>query len=265
VKESKMACSDPSLSYLNKLGYNVVRLPRKGIEPLDVLGRDESLEKIGTLADIVDSPAPLPGPLGPNQVADLKGQTTADLDVAIGLRMLANALSGMAAAVGLPTLKASFKSARSVQFAFTDVQAFTVNPTKIGEYLAAGRLRENPVLDRYFSTEDTDEYVIFEVLKADSLVVIPKSDTGVGLAVDIPVLQGVVGASIDVKAGTTSASAIVFKGPELITFGFKCFQLAHIDGRWRIAGTKASPGLAFIAAEAAADAVVIGLGRLDLR
>src|ERR1700722_5255378 len=31
---------DPSVTYLNKLGYNVVKLPRTGIEPMDVIGRD---------------------------------------------------------------------------------------------------------------------------------------------------------------------------------------------------------------------------------
>lgn len=260
-----MACSDPSLNYLNGFGYNVIRLPRKGIEPLDVLGRDQSLEKLGTLPDIVASPGAVPATQGPNQVADLNGKKTADLDIAIGLRMLANALSGMAAAVGLPSLKASFNTAKSVQFTFTNVQAFTVDPAKIGEYLAAGQLRENPVLDRYFSTDETDEYVLFEVLKADSLAVSPKNEKGVGVAVDVPALQGVVGGNVEVKSGTTSASEIVFKGKEPITFGFKCFKIAFVDGKWRITGAKPSSNLAFAVAETAADAVVIGRGQLHLR
>ena len=171
----------------------------------------------------------------------------------------------MAAAVGLPSLKASFKAARSVQFTFTNVQAFTVDPTRIGEYLAAAQLRENPVLDRYFSTDETDEYVLFEVLKADSLAVSPKNEKGTGISLDVPALQGVVGGNVEVTAGTTSSSEIVFKGKEAITFGFKCFKIAFVDGKWRITGAKASANLAFAVTETAAEAVVIGRGQLHLR
>ena len=31
---------DPSITFLNKFGYNVIKLPRTGIEPLDVIGRE---------------------------------------------------------------------------------------------------------------------------------------------------------------------------------------------------------------------------------
>lgn len=260
-----MGCKDPSLTFLNHQGYNVVKLPRKGIEPLDVLGRDESLEKIGTLAEVVSSTAPLPVASGPNQAADIDGKKTADLDVAIGLKLLANALSGMAAAVGLPSLKASYKSARSVQFRFTNVQAFTVNPVQIGEYLAPARLRENPVLERYFSDDETDEYVIFEVLKSDSVAVTARSDQGAGVTVDVPALQGVVGANVEVKSGTTSTSEVVFKGQQPITFGFKCFQLGFVDGRWRISGVKPAAELAFSTDAPDAEPVLIGRGRLSLK
>ena len=33
---------DPSVTFLNKFGYNVVKLPRVGIEPLDLIGMDET-------------------------------------------------------------------------------------------------------------------------------------------------------------------------------------------------------------------------------
>jgi len=43
-------CKDPLRTYLNNLGYSVILLPRTGIEPMDVLGRDAgSIERLGTL------------------------------------------------------------------------------------------------------------------------------------------------------------------------------------------------------------------------
>ena len=40
---------DPSVTYLNKLGYNVVKLPRTGIEPMDVIGRDQTVQWLGPI------------------------------------------------------------------------------------------------------------------------------------------------------------------------------------------------------------------------
>jgi hypothetical protein len=37
-------CKDPSLTFLNQFGYNVIKLPRTGIEPMHVVGRDETTQ-----------------------------------------------------------------------------------------------------------------------------------------------------------------------------------------------------------------------------
>ena len=53
-----MWCSDPFLSVLKQYGYNVVRLPRTGIKPLQILMRAGSdLDRLGDLTTIM-----LPGP-----------------------------------------------------------------------------------------------------------------------------------------------------------------------------------------------------------
>jgi hypothetical protein len=54
-------CKDPRLTYLNDEGYNVVRLPRKGITPLGIIGRDhKSKTWLGTLDQIWRSEVPVP-------------------------------------------------------------------------------------------------------------------------------------------------------------------------------------------------------------
>lgn len=46
-------CKDPRLTYLNDFGYNVVRLPRRGIVPLGVIGKDDGSQNwLGTLDQI---------------------------------------------------------------------------------------------------------------------------------------------------------------------------------------------------------------------
>ena len=55
-------CKDPVTQELNKRGYNLVKLPRVGIEPLDVLGRDgDSMEKLGSVAEVWTSSVPAAG------------------------------------------------------------------------------------------------------------------------------------------------------------------------------------------------------------
>jgi hypothetical protein len=38
---------DPSITFLNKFGYNVVKLPRAGIEPMDIIGKDDTIQWLG--------------------------------------------------------------------------------------------------------------------------------------------------------------------------------------------------------------------------
>ena len=142
------ACKDPRLTYLNDLGYNVVRLPRKGIVPLGVIGRDnKSKTWLGTLDQIWKTDLTVPVPGAPNEVGDLKGQKTSDLKLSLGLEILANALSGMFGSTA-PSLDTEYKNAKSLQFVFKDVQSVAIDPFEIGNFLAKGELNSNPVVKR---------------------------------------------------------------------------------------------------------------------
>src|SRR5688572_26878028 len=74
------ACKDPRLTYLNELGYNVVRLPSKLIAPLGIIGRDsKSRTWLGTLEKTWKTDAPVPAIGAPQEVGDIKGQKTSEL------------------------------------------------------------------------------------------------------------------------------------------------------------------------------------------
>lgn len=72
---------EPSITFLNKFGYNVIKLPRTGIEPLDVIGRDQGMQWLGPLNKVWTSTGlePLPGP--PHPAAAVNGQRTDALEV----------------------------------------------------------------------------------------------------------------------------------------------------------------------------------------
>ncbi len=237
-------CSDPALTYLNNLGYNVVRLPRTGIEPLDVLGRDgKSFERLGRLEQVWKSavPVPVPGPAG--NAAAIKGQRTDGLNLSVGLKILSSALGAMGAVV--PELGFAYNRARKIQFTFGDVEIIGVDPLAVGEYLAAGDLAgANPFVAHYFEDGDAEAYVITEVLRSGSVTVTATSESGQSVAIDVPAIAGAVGAKVSVGMTSSAGNELTFSGTPVV-FGFKTFGIAHVNGSWRVHGVKPGADFAF--------------------
>jgi len=70
-------CEDPALTYLNRLGYNVIRLPRTGLMPLEVLGSESGRapEPLGRLDSVWESKLPVPA-VTSGDVATVSGRST---------------------------------------------------------------------------------------------------------------------------------------------------------------------------------------------
>jgi hypothetical protein len=253
-----LRCHDPRLTYLNDLGYNVVRLPRRGINPLGILGRDgNSLNYLGTLNQIWESPNPTPVAGHPNPVSALNGAATGDIDLSIGLDILANALSGMFGSTA-PSINFAYKSAKSVQFKFTDVQASSIDPFLIDSFLAAGRLREGPFVLRFLRDPDTKAFVITETLQAKSLSAIAKAESSAEVSVCVPAIQEALGAKVAVSQNASHTAEVVYQGPDYLTFGFKVFGIKMDNQVWRIRGVAAGQSLAFDVSDAGERATNLG-------
>lgn len=239
-------CKDPRLTYLNESGYNVIRLPRTGLDPLGVIGREQDKKTwLGELPQIWHSDAPVPVPAAPSTVAALTGTRTSDIKLSLGLDILANALSGMFGATA-PGVDVAYRNARSVQFVFRDVRARRVDPFVIGNYLARGDLLPNPFVKRFFTGQKNIEaLVVSEVLEARSIGVAAKKDTTTEVAVDVPQLQALLGAKVSVSPSIGSTSEVTFEGPEYLVFGYKAFGIAMINGEWQIYSVGETGGLAF--------------------
>jgi hypothetical protein len=238
-------CKDPLRTYLNNLGYNVVLLPRTGIEPFDVLGKDgKQVERLGPLSQIWTSSVALP-PLNPPQTAvGINGQKTAALDLSVGLKFLSNVLAAMGASV--PQLSLAYKNAKKVQFSFTDVQVVGVDPFALGNHLGAGTLHsDNPFVTRYFTDDDTDAFIITEVLKSKTITAAAQASDSTGAEVDVPVIQSAVGAKVAIAQTGSETAELTYTGSQLLTFGHKIFRIEFINGRWAIKGQKPAGEVAF--------------------
>lgn len=244
-------CKDPVTKELNKRGYNLVKLPRVGIEPLDVLGRDgDSIEKLGSIAEVWTSAVTVPTPGAPAPAAGIEGSQSSDLDIGIGLKLLANALAGLGGGISLPSLNLAFKRARKVQFKFINVESSSVTPFALGKFLAQGTLDlSNPFASQYFGNDETQEYIIFDVLKSDAISVTAKSESGTEVAADVGALSGALSANVKAKVATTGSSEITFQGNVKVTFAFKVFEVIFADGKWTPHGVEADGGIDFAVAE----------------
>jgi hypothetical protein len=258
-------CQDPRLTYMNDLGYNVVRLPRTGIKPLGVLGRDnKTINYLGTLDQIWNTTATPPSPGAPNSVSALAGQATSDIKLSVGLDILANALSGMFGAAA-PSLKFAYNKAKSVQFKFGEVQTVGIDPFIVGNYLASGDLKDgNAFVARFFHAPETEAFVITEILQAKSISVTAKADSGGDVGVDVPAIQSTLGGKVNVTTSSSSNTDVTYTGNEYLTFGFKVFGIAIIDGTWQVHGVPPSGDVSFAPGTQIEPVLLSRSGRLDL-
>ena len=234
---------DPSVTYLNKLGYNVVKLPRTGIEPMDVIGRDRTMQWLGPIDSIWSSSLPKPQPKPPKPAAAVNGQKSDALDLSVGLSILGNTLAAFG--VSVPSLDVAYKSAHAVQFSYSNVTITDVAPFDAGSYLAKGELRsDNPAVKNYFLSGQATAYLITQVLKSNSLTVTATDSHGTAATVDLSAFQGL-DAKVGIKPSSSGNSTISFTGPDAITFGFAVQQIAREADEWTLHGVAPSGDIAF--------------------
>jgi hypothetical protein len=245
---------DPSITFLNKFGYNVIRLPRTGIEPMDVIGReDRSMQLLGPISTVWTSASAEPHPGPPHPAVAINGQRTDGLDLSFGLNLLASTLAMFGASA--PSLNLAFKNAHAVQFTYTNVTSTSVSPFVAGNYLASGTLRtDNPVVKNFFGGDKAKAYLILDVLKADSITVTATDSHGAEVGIDLPHIEGIADAKIGVKPSGSSNSTVTFSGPVAVTFGFSVQEIARQGDSWVLHGEAPSGDLAFGARFGAEDA-----------
>lgn len=230
-------CKDKYVTFLNGFGYNIVRLPRTGIGPLLMLGR-----QTGTTTLIGDIKLLLDGSKRPRPIveenldaAPVKGQQSSSLDLALGLNILGTFIGAFGGNLGV---KSAYKGARAITFQFDDVLLDRVLPGDIGEYLKEGDLNaENIVLQEYV-LGNGDLFVITEVLKSRSFSVTASKKDGGELALEVPEVQGAVGGNVKVSASSQSKSTLTYAGANYLTFGFQCYHVGVENGRLSLVAHK---------------------------
>jgi len=257
-------CTDPRLTYLNNIGYNVLKLPRERLPVLTIIGRDNGvMQELGLLSNIWKTEAKPPDQEQQEAGSEINGQKTNNLKLSIGLEILSGILKVMGAVT--PQVDFAYTHAKSVQFGFKNVRINRVQPFLVGEYLSNGDLNQKNPFASYFTDEDKEAFVITDVLLSNAINVIAKNENGQSVGVDVPAIGKAVSAKIKVELDQKEETAVTYEASTPLAFGFKVFGIQHSDGNWGIYGAKPSAEIAFDA-ETEPEAVLLSTsGRVYLR
>ena len=217
-------CSDDATTYLNRLGYNVVRHPQGAIKPLHLIGRQGGTTNyLGSIEQILVKPAAQLPPIEPDiDATDINGQNTSSLKLGVGANILGSVVGAMGGNLGVNT---SYTNAKTVQFQFTGVKKDRTAPLSVSDYLRNAEIDAASPLVAQYVLGNGNLYVITEIVRSKVLVVTYQSETGVAASVDVPAVQNLVGANVSAQADSAATGKVTYSGPAFLTFGFRCFEV----------------------------------------
>ncbi len=225
-----MLCTDPFVAHLKSYGYNVVRLPKADIAPLQVLERQgRSLGRLGDLADILvaGEAIPLPEVRRDVRAANISGQRTGSMNIGIGLNILGTIIGAIGgSSLGL---EAAYEGARTSVFEFEDVYEDSVKITQLDQFL--GDADVNPYSRHVANLLEADElYIINAAIKSTKFTVEARKKDGTALEVKIPVIQEIVGGEVKVSGEAETTTKATYEAPEPLIFGFQAVRLYYDQG-----------------------------------
>jgi serine protease AprX len=227
-----MFCNDPSISYLKKFGYNVVRFPKANIAPLQIITKKGNVfENIGNISTLLSEGANITLPKIQNDIpsASFSGNSTNELSSAIGLTILGDIIKAMGGnKIGLGT---HYEKARTITFEFLDVTEDSIEVIELDQYLTDAEI--NPFSKHLTKLLESDDvYVITSVIKSDKIGVSGTAKDQKALAIDVPVVTTDVGGNVTVDKSSDKESSVVFQGESRLAFGFKAVRLTYKDGKY---------------------------------
>jgi hypothetical protein len=227
-----MGSKDPVLSLLKDFKYNVVRLPRANIRPLQLFEKqDNDLVFLGEMPKMfkAGSNAPLPEVGQDEQAGFINGQRSRDLSLSVGLSIL----SGIISALGGGTLgiSAAYKRASALSFIFDDVKVNQIDRIDLSRYLTGATIDESVGPPAQLAEADK-LYVITSTIKSKKFTTEAKKSDGTSVGVDVPVISNALSGKVEVKTEGSSQSKVTYEGNIPLVFGFQAIRLVFENGRF---------------------------------
>lgn len=225
-------CSDPFVTALKTVGYNIVRLPKADIRPLQLLYKNgDNLERLGDATKLLTAGADIPVPKGTTdtRAANITGTRTGEMKIGLGLSLLGTVLGAMGGSnLGLDV---QYKNAKSAAFEFNDVLEDKIEVVDLDQYL--GNADINPASVYVSKLLEADKlYITTAVIKSTKFTFEAKDSSGVGVQVDVPAVQGLVSGNVKVGTEGATTTKLVYEGKIPLIFGFQAVQVYYEDGSY---------------------------------
>jgi hypothetical protein len=153
-------CRDKVVTYLQKFGFNVVRVPSAGITPLQLIGEYRgAIGIIGALTDMVLAPSAPPAIEPGVDAANISGQRTSKMPLAISGEILDSILFGMGAKA---KASAAYNNSYALQFELKNVKRDRIRIAEVGRYLQSHEIDWNNFILNKFLFGPGKLYIIRE-------------------------------------------------------------------------------------------------------
>ncbi|MBP1928892.1 hypothetical protein J2741_001439 [Methanolinea mesophila] len=212
--------------------YVILKIPREGISPLMIIGREEQgdeFELFGTIEDMFTSEQALPKIGEDNVAVNISGKNTGRVSLSLGLKLMNTFLEAFQAKMGI---NVSSEKADTAEIIFSDVYSSMVMPLQVRHYVTNASLRYEE--DRKLLDPKGKTFVITEVLKT-ALVKIKIYDRD-GKSVG---MEGEIGTPasghFSAEKDNVKEKILSYEGDKKVIFAFRAIPIWY-DGNRPVVG-----------------------------
>ncbi|HYF30431.1 MAG TPA: hypothetical protein VD993_04880 [Chitinophagaceae bacterium] len=217
---------------LSNYGYNIVALPKAGIQPLVLLyknGNDvSSLESNLSNLFKIGEKAP-PEVVPDDQVSDIQGSAELVYDANTGISVLSSLLEKLK--MGKLAAKLELDATSTVTISYQNITEDKVDLLELDNYISTS----NPSVDKFNTykkmLENSELYVINSVLKSNAFTLTVTDKNGQHVDVEGTV-KGVLEAKVDFTRNKNNSITLKHENEKPVVFAFKAKRIIYDDKKW---------------------------------
>ena len=210
-------------NWLKPYRFTAVELPRRDVAPGDVVFRSNGAfdQKVGNLPMLFSSATGMPATTSGEPTGSIARSFEKKVEAGLGLKILGALFGGGASSKLGADLEA--KHARSLSVTYEDVTQDSLAVLELQSWLERAEIQTSRQATDWLN--DDKLAAVTAVLRTAKLSIVATRENGVAIELNVPEIQGIVGADAKVSAQSSDSSKITFTGKEPIAFGFQAFVM----------------------------------------
>lgn len=210
-------------NWLEQYHFTALELPRRDLAPADVVFRSNGAfdQKVGNLGVLFSPSTPAPATTSGEPTGSIARSFEKKVEAGLGLRIL-GALFGGGASSKLGT-GLDAKNAKTLSVTYENVTQDSLAVLELQSWLERAQIPTSRQAAAWLNDEKLA--AVTAVLRTAELSIVAERESGVAVELNVPEIQGLVGADAKVSAGSGDSSKVTFTGNEPIAFGFQAFVM----------------------------------------